>query len=92
MEDQLILSAKEKGFSSNLDDITERYYFLCEIQRWLREKHKILVLVECVAIGELFNYYNKWYKRSAFQEELGKGYRTYEEALEEGLKSAFKLI
>jgi hypothetical protein len=61
------------------------------IQKWLRDEHKILVLIDCVSVGELFQPCIKWHK-DAHREQYGSGYTTYEEALLQGIAEALKLI
>ena len=66
------------------------------LQKWLREKHGIYVNIDVVPCSGLlvFNYLIRYSK------DIGKikisrhvfGYETYEQALEEGLQEALKLI
>ena len=62
------------------------------LQKWLREKHNISIKIDDFVTNERIRYdYNVCVLGS--QEDNPKGvYRTYEEALEEGLLEALKLI
>lgn len=61
------------------------------LQRWLREKHGISVLINCID-ENLYNYEIVYFNCKKNQ-IYGKGLRLfYEEALEEGLQKALKLI
>lgn len=58
------------------------------LQRWLREVHNIIVEVQ-------FYSYNNWNYSIYLNEpitEVTPKFKTYEEALEEGLQEALKLI
>lgn len=101
MKEELISLAKEKGFMAillrpipykegtrwySLESI--RYYvWMCELQKWLREKHEIYLSVVST---------NKTAHRYFFNEDYDTiypiWYKSYEEALEEGLKEGLKLI
>jgi hypothetical protein len=67
------------------------YLWKCELQKWLREIHNIIVFVaplipDCNEFGVTI-YSNK------YSCELNNAfYKTYEEALEIGLQEALKLI
>lgn len=108
MKDQLITFetsklAKEKGFRSIQPHILilkskEHYYlWMCELQKWLREIHNIHVCVDISLLKEWYvNIYNIQNKPSEFEqtyELLNEiNFKTYEEALEQGLYQALKLI
>jgi hypothetical protein len=73
------------------------------IQKWLREVHKLEVLVYCNAFGWMWEL-NKAFSKDSFSgctfikwsENSGPNdsaqWDTYEEALEEGLKEALNII
>jgi len=77
----LIQKAINKGFYPN----NEKYY-LWEIQKWLREKHEIYIYCLPKVINLTFNWQTNYSMRE------GIHFNTYEEALEEGLLGALKLI
>ena len=60
-------------------------------QQWLRDE-KMLVLIVDVDYTELECYYCNIYDKTRVLQEQTKNCITYEEALEEGLKQALKLI
>ena len=60
-------------------------------QQWLRDE-KMLVLIIDVDFTELECYYCNIYDKTRVLQEQTKNCITYEEALEEGLKQALKLI
>jgi hypothetical protein len=102
MEEKLIdkttlVLAKEKGFSSNIDaSRIDNYFINCEIQKYLREVHKIKVLVTHSPSG-MYNYeIYKWdfNNDKGIWERIGNisHYETYELALNEGLKHSLTLI
>lgn len=60
-------------------------------QKWLRDE-KMIVLIVDVDFTELECYYCNIYDKTRVLHEQTKDCLTYEEALEEGLKQALKLI
>lgn len=60
-------------------------------QKWLREEKGIVLIVD-VDFTELKCYYCNIYDHSRLLAKQSGNYTTYEEALEEGLKEALKLI
>lgn len=69
------------------------------LQKWLREKHNIFITIEIDATSyPKFTYSILKYTELLWETGLELGvnnlslYRTYEEALEEGLQEALKLI
>lgn len=60
-------------------------------QKWLREEKGIVLIVD-VDFTELKCYYCNIYDHSRLLAKQSDNYITYEEALEEGLKEALKLI
>ena len=68
---------------------TCEYLLLCEIQKWLREKHGIYLVVQnySKASDEVLGF-----RAHIFPYLLTKAFDTYEEALEKGLQEALKLI
>lgn len=102
MKEQLIKLAKEKGFESimynqliihriwtKLEDSHAYYLWLCELQKWLREKHVKIISVEfeldCYEVYIDEKYYVGSYG-------LGKTFLAYKQALEKGVFEALKLI
>ena len=64
------------------------------LQKWLREKHNLIVEVEginCYIDISFIKYYN-WNILGNQYKESDNEYNTWEEALEQGLKEALKLI
>jgi len=119
MQKQLIASAKEKGFESHIigKSVEAKYsnkdfYYLwmCELQKWLREEHNIILIVKFETIDDSETAYtwniieyieegvgrkkDTWdfYKRTDYFSKRMMWWKIYEEALEEGLKEALKLI
>lgn len=101
ISEETALLAKEKGFpQEDYSGCTQNPYKTLQpiLQQWLRDVHKIRVLVTHREHGTLTFEIRKW----NYDNNLGvwswerKGnivsYETYEEALEEGLKEALKLI
>lgn len=77
------------------------YLFLCEIQKWLREVHKIDCFPEHVFLGESANIKYKPLITTGIDDidsekyynySFGNIYDTYEQAFEFGLQEALKLI
>lgn len=86
--------AKEKGFSSNLDNIIEYCYKLCEIQKWLREQFKIHIEISWygkyqVDITAMSNKSSLKYDSNRIMQYV---FKTHEEALEFALVEALKLL
>ena len=79
------------------DDNNDKDYYLLAptqslLQKWLREKHNIIVLVDYEGID---GYYYKFYSYKEGNKNYDasdKNYNTYEEAYEIGLQEALKLI
>jgi hypothetical protein len=113
MKDKSILSklAKEKGFISNIIGksveskySTKDFYYLwmCELQKWLRENHKIHILIYVNNDNEgnepiVWSYaYNSRFDNvlhdDSFNYITDEEFNSYEEALEEGLEQALTLI
>ena len=68
---------------------------LYEAQKWLREKHNIHLDVRCTAYSkklERVDYQCEIYKMDSFKYSETKIYHKYEEALNEGILKALKLI
>ena len=92
----LIPKAINKGFILKNKD-----YYLWEIQRWLREEHNIHIVVIPFArdssnIKSKSDYYVYVNKKQFYGfiniTANDKPYKTHEEALEQGLIEALKLI
>ena len=68
------------------------------LQKWLRDKHKLYVTIDCCVYGDPERYaaYLSGYgKKGLFANPIVDGftiYDNYEKALEEGLEEALKLI
>ena len=92
--------AKEKGFNIKIYKNTIDYELnpptQSLLQKWLREVHKIHIEIEIAADEELVNIIPFIYQISIYKQKEGyfprDFYNTYEEALEEGLLEALKLI
>jgi len=110
MKEQLISLAKEKEFESsvigksvNAKYSSKPFYYLwmCELQKWLREEHRINVesnylpniqkyrclyvpMTKAIPNREKYSLRSKYYGID--------NHETYEQALEEGLLEALKLI
>lgn len=104
---EIVKLAKEKGFSNKvnnaegiyyaediLEDNKAYYLWICLVQKWLREEHKI----DCRVASNSLTYH---FPMNAILEEDGSQmcgpkilirYNTHEEALEAGLQEALKLI
>lgn len=66
-------------------------YYLWELQKWLREVHKIDVFCDCIGSGQYFSViYNNNVKEG--NDKVFEQQKTtfYEEALEVGLQEALK--
>jgi hypothetical protein len=105
MKEQLILLAKEKGFSSDIiSDKPWKYsfneglrylFFMTNLQKWLREVHGIHISI-------WFNILTEKYRPESSNDELDNilsviidkigEFDTYELTLEVGLEKALKLI
>jgi len=104
MQKQLIASAKEKGFESHIigKSVEAKYsnkdfYYLwmCELQKWLREEYKIDIWITDRSDMHQNGYgiviSGNDFESIELNEYMAVG-TYYEEALEEGLKEALKLI
>ncbi|MCK9429206.1 MAG: hypothetical protein M0R17_04320 [Candidatus Omnitrophica bacterium] len=94
--DKLLLKAENLGFKTPKNINHYKYLVLCEIQKWVREVHKIKVLPTHSPSG-MYNFeIYKWNfdNTKGIWERIGHiiHYETYELALEEGLKEALTLI
>lgn len=79
----------QKAISLDFIPINKDYY-LWEIQKWLREEHNIDITIR---VGNHNN--DKMYHYSLPYHDVNMNwhtFKTYEEALEEGLKQALILI
>ena len=87
---ELIKLAEEKGYLNVKESkIINEYTDLCLIQKWLREEHGVHVEVN---ISKFRDNYISTINNS--EEVLHREYsfKTYEEALEKGIKEGLKLI
>lgn len=85
---------KEWGFNSK--EPLRYYFWLCELQQWLRNEHGWFLGVEC-SLGRFFYHgYDIDPERFTFDnfDEIGEGelQLTYEEALEIGLFESLKIL
>ena len=108
MEDTLITFetaklAKEKGFEFKVvweyilgfKNNHERDKYLPTqslLQKWLREKHNIIVLVDYEGIDGYYYKYYYYINEVKKYNASDKNYITFEEAYEIGLQEALKLI
>lgn len=98
MKEELIKQSEEKGFISRdrLVKVNESYYYLwmCELQKWLRDKHNIDVQAPCIRFNSLkVKGYQYAITSDNYQQFTQEGdYNTYEQALEQGLIEGLKLI
>lgn len=61
------------------------------LQKWLREKHKLHIDVSY--LDDVYCFYYKITEiKTNTESDVSKGFKTYEEALEEGLKEALNKI
>lgn len=70
----------------------EHFLWMCELQRWLREKHNTLVMVEYLNHSGLFDFtvFTPYVLSEIYHNN--EPYKTYEEALEVGLQEALEII
>lgn len=85
---KLVELAKEKhyfGFHCKGPEIPDAWYVeLCILQKWLREKHKIIISIDPHFYGMNAPYIIKYcYKEFVHRDH--REFNTYEEALEQGL-------
>ena len=97
---ELIKLAEEKGFKStafffgyfskdgnggfNPEDHLSKYLWMQELAKWLRDKHDKSIMPPL--------RYEDGYRNSCISYYGSKVFKTYEEALQEGLTEALKLI
>ena len=87
--------AKKKGFNIpvsdyiNPDSIEENYSAPTQslLQRWLRETHNTHITIRCKRTDLSLDGF--WYVINSLESKM---FNTYEQALEEGLYEALKLI
>lgn len=113
MKEQLIKLAEEKGFFQDFTamqisygHLDIDYLWMCELQKWLRDKHNIDIIFEperyknginyCVQ-AQCFDLINGDSKlnfiiNATYMFNDNHEYPTYEQALEKGLSEALKLI
>lgn len=89
-------SDKENDMAMSYD-LNNINHYPCEtqslLQRWLREKHNLDVIV-LPKLKDLGKFYGGYVDKNDQQinHSYGSNFKTYEEALEEGLYEALKLI
>lgn len=95
MKEQLIQLAKDKGFISLVigKSVTAKYsnnpyyyLWLCELQKWLREKHHRHINIRHLGSNFFVTL------SGGEHVNLGNQFRYYEEALEKGLQEQLKKI
>ena len=79
------------------DDNNDKDYYLLAptqslLQKWLREKHNIIVLVDYEGIDGYYYKYYYYINEVKKYNASDKNYITFEEAYEIGLQEALKLI
>lgn len=99
IKENLITLAKEKGFVSeflyplpyrysNKEEM--RYYlWMCEIQKWIREKYSIDIILTSNLIGYGYMLYQRYPPKNFTNKGM---FQLYEGALENGLQEALSLI
>ena len=101
----IVILAKEKGFISKSEEGLDYYLFLCEVQRWLREEYFLyvevnrshfdgflgIVVFNCHVVDIKIDYV-KGQKNIIRTKDHKLTFNSYEEALEQGLSAALKLI
>ena len=92
--DKLLISAMNKGFAATFRLTKEDSIpiVLGMMQKWLREKHKIdIIMGKFLDMYIVFVYY---YNRiiPIYEKDSLKKFVQYEDALETGLKEGLKLI
>ena len=100
--EELIKLAKEKGFQSiiNSSVATDRlnmslddadYLWMCELQKWLREKHNIHVFIHYNTLTEKHRIEYITHIDKEIENEYSE-FITHEQALEQALIEGLKLI
>ena len=106
--------ALEKGFDKGMSGYAtdgKVYYYLDArkkieypsptqslLQKWLREKHEIhivvypMIVTACEKQGNRYGYAISIREEQLHEDDSDLGYLTYEDALEKGLYEALKLI
>ena len=108
MKEELIQLAEHKGFAplishelhiiknlSSIGDEDVYYIFLCELQKWLREKHGIHVEIKLDIILNPPFFSKRIIRLSGCASETGLHsyeFKTHEQALEHGLLEGLKLL
>jgi hypothetical protein len=103
---ELIQLAEEKEFESNIDLIHKNYkvadggktnellfyLWMCEVQKWLEDNYAIFVEIKTLtSVNEIFGH-EVYLKSWRFAPKKLDEYLTKQEALQEGLTQALKLI
>ena len=103
MEEQLISFqtaklAKEKGYILNTPNVESSFPTQSLLQKWLREVHKLNVIVNLTHGFKNVHYYSIIYDCNIHRPkelnlyDVNNYIKTYEQALEKGLQEALKLI
>lgn len=94
--DILLLKAIEFGFTNNKSVEHHKYLLLCEIQKWLREKHNIHLLFDVDLLSKCWFYViSNILTLEVYDKDLDLKsvyYNTYEKALEEGIIKVLEYI
>ena len=99
-KEELILLAKDKKFESQFlfnkpykhnptKEVLRWYFWLCELQKWLREKHEHNIVIQKCVGKKIDGSTEVSYTNSGSPWDAVK---TYEQALEEGVAKALQLI
>ena len=75
----------DNGYNTN----SYRHY---DVQRWFREVHQLDVIVTPILTGNGRRYTADIYNKDVTMDSCTGIWETYEQALEEGLEEALKLI
>lgn len=99
---ELIKLATDKGFKSELNEMLfsyatsenydlRIYLWMCELQKWLRDEYNIDVWAQPYVYRDTLSYWSYVYEDGVFKKDTIDCLDS-EQALQEGLKQALKLI
>jgi hypothetical protein len=99
----LIQESENKGFLSRdkLIKYNKTYFYLwmCELQKWLRDKHNLHIAIEFTYSGYIISKMEKFTENDTFissfplrENDRLVYFKTYELALERGLQELLNLI
>lgn len=108
MSEELVTLAKDKGFQSGFlcntaykystKESLRWYFWMCELQKWLLDTHKILVNPFCGWNLSTWGYYIHQLNSDDIYAESSKRiftpaeFSSYEKSLEHGLIKSFELL